>query len=99
MVALPSGLTPARPGMSVGMANTVRSGDLRKLLESELSDPVLVLRAGRVEVVAGEDRGKEGLELISRADLVGSTGQATFSDDDLERRAVALTATTDTLGG
>ncbi|UVS79813.1 hypothetical protein Actkin_03563 [Actinokineospora sp. UTMC 2448] len=96
-----SAVGAAVAGYAGVMANeeplTVHGGDLRELLDSDLPDPVLVLREGRVDVVAGADRA--GLEVISRADLLRTTGQTEFTDDDLERQAAALTATTNNLGG
>ncbi|MGW5055617.1 hypothetical protein [Actinokineospora sp. NPDC004072] len=73
---------------------TVSADDLRALLDSPLPDAVLVLREGRVEVAAGADRA--GMEIITRADLLSTPNP---SDDDLERRAATLTATTDIQGG
>lgn len=74
----------------------VRADDLRLLLDSTLDNPLLVLHEGRVEVVAGEDR--RGLEVVSREDFVRTAGKAEFSDQELERQAVALSATVGNLG-
>jgi hypothetical protein len=76
---------------------TVRGRDLRRLLDSDLPDPVLVLVEGRIEVVASADR--QGLEVVTRDDFLRGAGGADLTDDELEQHAATLSATVDTLGG
>jgi hypothetical protein len=85
--------------MTTDRVSTVQGQDLRRLLDSDLADPVLVLQEGRVEVVPGEGRERAGLEIVSRADFVSRAGRTTFSDEDLERQAAQLSTVVDELGG
>ena len=75
---------------------TVRGRDLRWLLDSDLPNPALVLVRGRVEVVAG---GGDGLELISREELVHREGRTDFTDAELAQLAATLSSAVDNLGG
>jgi uncharacterized membrane protein len=91
----------AREGYAHGMtfddAGTVRGRDLRRLLDSDLPDPALVLVEGRVEVVAVRQGG--GLEVISRTDFLRQAGQTEFTDAELDQHAAKLAAAVDNLGG
>jgi hypothetical protein len=86
-------------GMATDRIGTVHGQDLRRLLDSDLADPVLVLQEGRAEVVPGDGRDRSGLEIVSRAEFVGRAGRTTFSDEDLERQAARLSTAVDELGG
>jgi hypothetical protein len=85
--------------MTIDRASAVHGQDLRRLLDSELPDPALVLHEGRVEVVAADDRERAGLEIISRAELCRGTGQTSFTDAELEQQAAHLAAAVNNLGG
>ncbi|GAA1357317.1 hypothetical protein [Saccharothrix algeriensis] len=78
---------------------TIRGRDLRRLLDSDLADPTLVLVEGRVEVVSAADRQGGGLELVTRRDFLHRAGQEGFTDAELEQHAVKLSAAVDNLGG
>ncbi len=82
--------------MTFADAGRVRGSDLRRLLESRLPDPVLVLVGGRIEVVAG---GSDGLELISREEFLRREGRTGFTDAELAQRAATLSSAVDNLGG
>lgn len=71
--------------------------NLRRLLQGE-DDAVLVLREGRVHIVSSGD-GEGGLEVITRADLMGRLGDAEDSDGELAKQAEALDTTVAELGG
>jgi hypothetical protein len=86
-------------GMTTDRASTVHGQDLRRLLDSDLADPVLVLQEGRVEVVPGDERDRSGLEIVSRTEFVGRAGRTAFSDEELERQAAQLSTAVDELGG
>ncbi|WP_111512121.1 hypothetical protein [Mycobacterium kyogaense] len=82
---------------------TVTSEHVHELLAAD-SDAVLVLIAGRVEVISGADiegddyRG--ALEVISRADLLERTGgEADLDDSELAAQAAALDTAITELGG
>ncbi|WP_407781253.1 hypothetical protein [Actinophytocola sp.] len=77
---------------------TVRGQDLRRLLDSDLPDPTLVLVEGRVEVVPG-DRESGGLEIVSRETLLRRAGRSEFTDTELEQQSAMLSAAVDNLGG
>ncbi len=78
---------------------TVSGQDLRRLLDSDLSDPALMLHEGRIEVVAGADRERAGLEVVSREELLRQAGTTTFTDDELDQQATRYTVAVDNLGG
>jgi hypothetical protein len=75
----------------------IQGQDLRRLLDSDLPDPALVLVEGRVEVVGADER--TGLEVVTRAALVHNAGRSEFSDDELTRQAATLSAAVTNLGG
>ncbi|SDM55710.1 Uncharacterized membrane protein [Allokutzneria albata] len=77
---------------------TVRGRDLRRLLDTGLPDPALVLVHGRFEVAAADQRGK-ALEVISREELLRRTGKADPTDAELDQHARALSTAVTTLGG
>jgi hypothetical protein len=83
--------------MTFDEAHLVHGLDLRRLLDSDLPDPTLVLVRGRVEVVAAGDR--QGLDVISRKELLRRADQTEFTDAELDQQAAALSAALDTLGG
>lgn len=85
--------------MTTDSGGTVHGADLRRLLDSDLRDPVLVLAEGRPEVVASADRERSGLEIVSRAELIRRTGRSTFTDAELEQEATQLSTAVDHLGG
>jgi hypothetical protein len=76
---------------------TVHGQDLRRLVDSDLPDPVLTLVRGRVEVVASNDR-SAGLELVSREELLHRAGTE-LTDAELEQEAATLSAAVNNLGG
>jgi hypothetical protein len=84
--------------MTFDQTNTVRGSDLRRLLESTLPDPVLVLLAGRTDVVSGDEE-HAGLEIISRETFLRDTGSADLTDAELEQHAANLAAGVANLGG
>jgi hypothetical protein len=86
-------------GMTTDRTGSVQAPDLRRLLDSDLPDPVLVLSAGRAEVVAAGDRERAGLEIISRAEFLRRAGRTSFSDAELELQAGQLSTAVDNLGG
>jgi hypothetical protein len=87
------------PAMTTDRAGAVHGPDLRRLLDSELPDPVLVLHEGRAEVVAANDRERAGLEIISRAELRRRAGRTSFTDAELEQHAAHLATAVNNLGG
>ncbi|MGW0523008.1 hypothetical protein [Crossiella sp. NPDC003009] len=85
--------------MTSDHARTVSGRDLRRLLDSDLPDAVLVLVSGRLEVVAGDDQRATGLEVISRAEFRRQAGPGDLTDTELDQHAVKLAAAVDNLGG
>jgi hypothetical protein len=82
---------------------TIEATDVRRLLDSDLSDPVLVLRAGKPHVIASADQDSEEyrgtLFIASRRALLEQTGDPGDSPQELERLAAVLTQMADRLGG
>jgi hypothetical protein len=82
---------------------TVSTDDLRRLLDSDLPDAVLVLVEGRLDVVAaGEpdsDHPRGALPVLSREDLLARVGGPSATDDQLERVAATAGSAVDNLGG
>ncbi|MDX1874584.1 hypothetical protein SBI67_20900 [Mycolicibacterium sp. 120266] len=70
--------------------------DVSALLAAD-DDAKLVLVEGRTEIVAGSS--SEGLEVISRADLVVRMGNAEPSERELAEQAAALQTAVSELGG
>jgi hypothetical protein len=85
-------------GMTTDHAASVRGRDLRRLLNSDLPDPVLVLTEGRIDIVA-DDRDRVGLEIVSRTEFLRRTGRTTFTDTELELQATQLSTAVDKVGG
>lgn len=85
--------------MATHESHSIHGSDLRRLLDSDLADAVLILVGGHLEVVSGGDQEDSGLEIISRSQLVQRTGKFDFSDEELEQHASELTATVSNLGG
>lgn len=81
---------------------TIGAADLQRLLGTD-GDAVLVVIEGRTEVVtAGQSSAEQyrgALEIISRDELLKSTGGATPDERVLEEQAAALTTAVDELGG
>ena len=81
---------------------TISSDDVRRLLQSDESDSVLVLVEGRTEVVgAGQlasDRYRGALEVISRDDLAKRLGD-TPSEHDVAEQAALLDSAVSEMGG
>jgi hypothetical protein len=81
---------------------TISSDDVRRLLQSDESDSVLVLVEGRTEVVgAGQlasDRYRGALEVISRDDLTKRLGDAP-SEHDVAEQAALLDSAVSEMGG
>jgi hypothetical protein len=74
------------------------SRDLRALLESDLPEPVLVLGRGQPRVVSGHGPDSDGMEVVSRGQLIRQTGHTEFTDAELDRHAGALATVVDNLG-
>ena len=72
--------------------------ELRRLLESDLHDPVLVLTEGRLRVEPSDGRTAGASEVITRGDLRERLGDAA-ADRDLELIAATLTTTIVQRGG
>lgn len=75
--------------------------DVRRLLDTE--NAVLVVIAGRADVVDAADLGGErlrgALEVASHDDLIGRLGTARLSDRELDEQAQALNVAVTELGG
>jgi hypothetical protein len=82
---------------------TISADDVRQLLEDERPDAVLVLLAGRTEVIAQSESGSEAyrgaLQVISRDDLLQRIGATDLSDRTLVEQAAILDSTVSELGG
>jgi hypothetical protein len=82
---------------------TVNADDVRRLLDSQEPDAVLVLVEGRVEVVtpaeldSADYRG--AFQITTREDLVQLTGGATLSENELAQQADDLDTAVRNLGG
>ena len=81
----------------------ISAGDVRRLLEHDDPEAVLVLIEGRIEVVSPrqtdspEYRG--ALQVISRDDLLQRIGAQDLSDRVIEEQAAILETTVAELGG
>lgn len=82
-----------------GTGGPVQREHLRRLLDSDLPEPVLVLRTGRAEVVPADEQERAGYPIVSRAELLRQTGKTTFTDAELDQRATTLSTTLANLGG
>lgn len=82
---------------------TVTTEHVRELLAAP-ADAVLVVIAGRAQVISGADRGSDdyrgALEVISRAELLERTGgEADLDESRLTAEAAALDTAVTELGG
>ena len=81
---------------------TISSDDVRRLLQSDEPDTVLVLVEGRTEVIGSgqlaSDRYRGALEVISRDDLAKRLGDAP-SEHDVAEQAAMLDAAVSEMGG
>jgi hypothetical protein len=81
---------------------TISSDDVRRLLQSDEPDAVLVLVEGRTEVIGGgrlaTDEYRGALEVIARDDLTKRLGDAP-SEHDLAEQAALLDSAVNELGG
>jgi hypothetical protein len=81
---------------------TISSDDVRRLLQSDETDAVLVLVEGRTEVIGSgrlaSDRYRGALEVISRDDLAKRLGDAP-SEHDVAEQAAMLDAAVGEMGG
>jgi NADH dehydrogenase len=84
-------------------AETVGADDVRRLFDSDLDDPVLVLLAGRPEVIdAGEqhsDRYEGSMLIASRRLLLDQAGGPPEGEPEFQRLATTLSELVDRLGG
>jgi hypothetical protein len=72
--------------------------ELRRLFDSDLPDPHLVLEGGRLRVAPAPAAG-EGLDVASRAELLEQYGGRPPSEEALGELASRLESTLSTLGG
>jgi hypothetical protein len=81
---------------------TISTDDVRRLLQSDERDSVLVLVEGRTEVIGAGQLASEdyrgALEVVARDDLVKRLGDAP-SEHDLAEQAAELDAAVSELGG
>jgi delta 1-pyrroline-5-carboxylate dehydrogenase len=81
---------------------TISTDDVRRLLQTDVPDSVLVLLEGRTEVVGASQLASEqyrgALEVVSRDDLVKRLGDAP-SEHDLAEQAALLDTAISELGG
>ena len=81
---------------------TISSDDVRRLLQSDEPDTVLVLVEGRTEVIGSgqlaSDQYRGALEVISRDDLVKRLGD-TPSEHDVAEQAALLDSAVSEMGG
>jgi NADH dehydrogenase len=74
----------------------ITKDDVGRLLAAD-EDAKLVLVEGRTEIVSGASG--DGLEVISRADLLARMGDSEPSDRELADQAAALQTAVSELGG
>jgi hypothetical protein len=81
---------------------TISIDDVRRLLQSDEPDSVLVLVEGRTEVIGAgrlaSEQYRGALEVVSRDDLVKRLGDAP-SEHDLAEQAALLDSAISELGG
>jgi hypothetical protein len=81
---------------------TISSDDVRRLLQSDEPDTVLVLVKGRTEVIGSgqlaSDQYRGALEVISRDDLAKRLGD-TPSEHDVAEQAALLDSAVSEMGG
>jgi hypothetical protein len=82
---------------------TISADDVRRLLENESPDAVIVLIEGRAEVISQRDSDSDAyrgaLQVISRDDLLQRIGGADLSDRLIQEQATILDTTVSELGG
>lgn len=82
---------------------TISADDVRRLLESEHADALLVLVAGSAEVISQAEtstpRYNGALQVVSREELVKRVGGADPSDREIAEQAAILDSTVSELGG
>jgi hypothetical protein len=82
---------------------TIGTDDLRRLLDSDLTDAVLVLVEGRLDVVAADDLDSDShrgaFPVLSREELLAQVDGLPVTDDQLERLAATTGSAVDNLGG
>jgi uncharacterized membrane protein len=79
--------------------NPVQRHHLRRLLDSALAEPVLVLCEGRADVVPADDQERAGFAVVSRTEFLHQTGKTTFTDAELDQQAITLSTMLAKLGG
>ncbi|OBG89477.1 hypothetical protein A5733_21805 [Mycobacterium sp. NS-7484] len=81
---------------------TISADDVRRLLASDVADPVLVLIQGHTDVVpAGRldtDDYRGALRVISKSDLIGQTDGAQLSEQQMAEEAAKLDSEISNLG-
>ncbi|MDA4106251.1 hypothetical protein [Mycolicibacterium holsaticum] len=81
---------------------TISTDDVRRLLQTEDKDAILVMVEGRIEVIGAgalaSDKYRGALEVISREDLVSRVGRDP-SERALTEQASILDAAVSELGG
>jgi hypothetical protein len=82
---------------------TISADDVRRLLQDEHPDAVLVLIEGRSEVIGQSEvdspQYRGALQVISRDDLLQQIGGKDLSDRLIEEQATILDTTVNELGG
>jgi hypothetical protein len=82
---------------------TISADDVRRLLEDESPDAILVLLEGRAQVIsqseADSDAYRGALQVVSRDDLLQRIGGADLSDRLIQEQATILDTTVSELGG
>jgi hypothetical protein len=83
--------------------SVISADDIRRLLEDEQADALLVLVEGRSEVISQHEtdspRYRGALQVITRDDLLHRIGGSDLSDRVIEEQATILDATVSELGG
>lgn len=81
----------------------VSADDVKRLLQDDDPQAMLVLIEGRTEVIKPRDvdspQYRGALQVVSRDDLIKRTGGAELSDHDLAEQAALLDSTVSELGG
>ncbi|GFG55830.1 hypothetical protein CQY20_29285 [Mycolicibacterium agri] len=81
----------------------IAAADVRRLLDDERGDAVLVFIEGRAEVISQAEADDEdyrgALQVVSREDLIKRLGGDEPSDRELDEQAAILDSTVSELGG
>jgi hypothetical protein len=81
----------------------VTPDDVKRLLQADDPEAVLVLIEGRTEVISQRETDspqyRGALQVVSRDELVKQVGGTELSDHDLAEQAARLDATVSELGG